>query len=145
MAHDQQMQNRTTYSDAELERRSQFDRSRPLERDETSDLISSDKVEGTAVYSTDGEKLGTIDHLMIGKRSGRVEYSVMSFGGFLGIGEHYHPVPWDALDYDTRRGGYIVNIDKGRLRDAPSYSRNERPEFNREYGENVYAYYGVLY
>tara|TARA_B100001057_G_scaffold68906_1_gene62687 strand:- start:659 stop:1096 length:438 start_codon:yes stop_codon:yes gene_type:complete len=145
MAHDQQMQNRTTYSDAELERRSQFDRSRPLERDETNDLISSDKVEGTAVYSTDGEKLGTIDHLMIGKRSGRVEYSVMSFGGFLGIGEQYHPVPWDALDYDTRRGGYIVNIDKGRLKDAPSYGRNEQPEFNRDYGENVYAYYGVMY
>lgn len=145
MTHTQDLQNRDSYSDSELDRRTQFDRSRPLERDETGNLISSNKVEGTSVYSTDGEKLGSIDHLMIGKRSGRVEYSVMSFGGFLGIGEQYHPVPWDALDYDTERGGYVVNIDKSRLKDAPSYTRNEQPEFNRDYGETVYAYYGVLY
>lgn len=145
MTHTQDMRTRNEFSESELDRRTQFDRSRPLERDETGNLISSDKVEGTAVYSTDGEKLGSIDHLMIGKRSGRVEYSVMSFGGFLGIGERYHPVPWDALDYDVQRGGYVVNIDKSRLHDAPSYARNERPEFDKDYGETVYAYYGVLY
>ena len=107
--------NRNTYSDAELTKRRDFDRSRPLERDETGNLISSNKVDGTAVYATDGEKIGKIDHLMIGKRSGRVEYAVMNFGGFLGMGESHHPLPWDALDYDTDRGGYVVNIDKDRL------------------------------
>ena len=137
--------NRTTYSDAELQKRRDFDRSRPLERDETSNLISSEKVDGTPVYSTDGDKIGTVHHLMIGKRSGRVEYAVMSFGGFLGIGESYHPLPWDTLDYDTDRGGYVVNIDKDRLKEAPSYKSSEQPSYDRNYGQTVYSYYGVMY
>ncbi|BBC71365.1 photosystem reaction center subunit H [Altererythrobacter sp. B11] len=137
--------NRSSYSDAELDRRREYDRSRPVERDETHNLISSDKVDGTPVYSLDGEKVGHIDHLMIGKRSGRVEYAVMSFGGFLGIGESYHPLPWETLDYDTDRGGYVVNIDKAKLRDAPHYEANAAPPFDRAYGQNVYTYYGVLY
>ena len=128
-----------------MKQRSQSDRSRTLDRDETTNLISSSKVDGTAVYATDGDKIGTVDHLMIGKRSGRVEYAVMSFGGFLGMGEDYHPLPWDALDYDTNRGGYVVNIDKNRLKDAPSYKRDSQPAFDRQYGETVYNYYGFAY
>ncbi|MBH5321489.1 PRC-barrel domain-containing protein [Erythrobacter sp. JGD-13] len=116
-----------------------------MERDASADLISSDRVSGTKVYATDGEELGSIDHLMIGKRSGRVEYSVMSFGGFLGINEKYHPIPWDALDYDTEKNGYVVNIDKSRLKDAPSIAKDERSGFNEDFGRNVYAYYGVMY
>lgn len=141
----QQLRNSPTFSEAELDRRREFDRSRPLERDETTDLISSEKVDGTKVFATDGEKIGSIDHLMIGKRSGRVEFAVMSFGGFLGMGESYHPVPWDALDYDTERGGYVVNIDKNRLKEAPYYEEGSRPQFDRQYGETVYNYYGVMY
>jgi len=72
---------------------------------ETDRLIASDKVEGTAVYNRAGESIGSIYNLMIDKRSGQVEYAVMSFGGFLGIGERYHPMPWKALDYDMRQGG----------------------------------------
>ncbi|AKH43416.1 hypothetical protein FHS61_000881 [Altererythrobacter atlanticus] len=139
------LRNEQTYSDAELGKRREYDRSRPLERDETSNLISSDKVDGTAVYATDGEKIGHVDHLMIGKRSGRVEYAVMSFGGFLGIGESYHPLPWDALDYDTERGGYVVNVDKDQLKEAPQYKAGNPPTFDRTFGENVYTYYGVMY
>ena len=69
---------------------------RPLEADETLSLISSEKVDGTAVYNRNGDRLGTVHHLMIDKFSGNVEYAVMSFGGFLGIGESYHPLPWSA-------------------------------------------------
>jgi hypothetical protein len=134
-----------TISDAELDRRRDYDRSRPLERDETTNLISSEKVEGTPLYSTDGEKLGSIDHVMLGKLSGRVEFAVAGFGGFLGMGEKHFPVPWDALDYDTDRGGYVVNIEKERLKDAPSYEHDSRPAYDRQYGETVYNYYGVLY
>jgi len=139
--------NRTqqSFSDAELDRRREFDRSRPLERDETDNLISSSKVDGTAVYSSDGEKIGRIDHLMIGKRSGRVEYAVMNFGGFLGMGENHHPLPWDALDYDTNRGGYVVNVDKDRLRNAPSHESSQQPSYDRDYGQTVYSYYGFIY
>lgn len=135
----------STRDRTELEQRRDFDRSRPLERDETSNLIASGKVEGTAVYATDGEKIGHIDQLMIGKRSGRVEYAVMNFGGFLGIGERQHPLPWDALDYDTERGGYVVNIDKNKLKDAPSYASGQQPPYDRQYGQTVYSYYGFVY
>lgn len=141
----QTLSNDLKFSGEELDRRREYDRSRPLERDESRLLISSDKVEGTQVYSADGEKIGSIDHLMIGKRSGRVEYAVMSFGGFLGMGESYHPLPWDTLDYDTDKDGYVVDIDKNRLKEAPSYTRDAAPDYNRGYGENVYAYYGVMY
>jgi PRC-barrel domain len=83
--------------------------------DETGDLISSDKVEGTAVYNRGGEKLGSIHSVMIDKRSGKVAYAVMSFGGFLGIGDRYHPLPWNVLTYDSRQGGYVVDLDRSML------------------------------
>ena len=141
----QTTQTHQTYSDQELEKRREFDRSRPLERDETSRLISSKKVEGTPVFNTKGEKLGHVDHMMIGKYSGRVEYAVMDFGGFLGMGEKHHPLPWEVLDYDTRLEGYVVDLDKDRLEQAPSFAHDQTPEYDRNYGETVYAYYGVIY
>ncbi len=114
-------------------------------RDETHNLIASDRVEGTAVYNTKGEKLGRIENFMVGKLNGRVEYAVMSFGGLLGIGEDFYPLPWSALDYDTGKGGYVVDLDKDKLKSAPSYQRDSEPEFDRQYGERVYNYYGVMY
>ena len=60
---------------------------------------------------------------MIDKRSGKVAYAVMSFGGFLGMGESYHPLPWEVLDYDERQGGYVVDLDKERLQNAPILRR----------------------
>lgn len=135
----------TKFDEKTLEERRQFDRSRPLERDESTFLISSSKVEGTNVFAPDGEKIGSIDDLMIGKRSGRVEYAVMSFGGFLGIGESFAPLPWETLDYDAERAGYVVNIDKSLLKDAPRFDRDNQPTWDRDYGQRVYAYYGVIY
>src|SRR2546423_1570558 len=92
------------------------------EVDETERLISSQKVEGTAVYNHEGENLGTVDHLMIDKFSGQVAYAVMSFGGFLGIGSSYHPLPWNALNYDVNLGGYRVDVNRARLEAAPRYT-----------------------
>jgi PRC-barrel domain protein len=111
--------------------------------DETSRLIASDKVEGTAVYNAQGERMGSIYTLMIDKYSGQVSYAVMSFGGFLGIGERYHPLPWKALTYDTRLGGYVVDVARDRLADAPSYGRDETPWSDPAYGRRVGDYYGV--
>ena len=82
----------------------------PPATNETSDLISSDKVEGTAVYNRSGDRLGSVYNFMVNKRSGKVAYAVMSFGGFLGMGASYHPLPWDQLTYDPVQGGYIVNF-----------------------------------
>src|SRR3546814_9785495 len=95
------------------------------ETDETNRLIASNKVEGAAVYNRQGERLGSVYNFMVNKREGTVEYAVMSFGGFLGIGESYHPLPWKVLTYDTDQGGYVVDLDKAMLEKAPSY-RSDR-------------------
>lgn len=113
----------------------------PIE--ETDRTIASDKVEGTAVYDRDGERLGHIHNFMIDKHSGEVLYAVMSFGGFLGIGEHYHPLPWKVLKYDEERGGYVVGINKDALKDAPSFAADNFPTFDARYGAGVYGYWGV--
>jgi hypothetical protein len=112
--------------------------------DETDRLISSDKAVGTAVYNRHGEHLGSVYNLMIDKYSGQVAYAVMSFGGFLGIGESYHPLPWRTLIYDTRKGGYIVDIDRTRLETAPSYTSSTAPNWSdRDYGRRIDDFYGV--
>ena len=92
---------------------------------ETHTLIGSDKVEGTAVYRSNGEKVGQIERVMIDKLSGKVAYAVMSFGGFLGIGEDYYPLPWSLLTYNPRLEGYEVNISDAQLKGAPKYSTHE--------------------
>jgi hypothetical protein len=112
-----------------------------LEADETDRLISSEKVEGTAVYDRRGERLGSVHHLMIDKYTGQVAYAVMSFGGFLGIGESYHPLPWKMLTYDTRLGGYVVDLDRRRLEGAPSYTSREMPNWDHSYTGRIDQYW----
>jgi hypothetical protein len=101
-----------------------------LAADETNRLISSEKVEGTAVYDRNGDHLGSVHHVMIDKYTGQVGYAVMSFGGFLGIGESYHPLPWKMLTYDTRLGGYVVDLTRSRLQGAPSYTARDLPNWS---------------
>jgi len=113
------------------------------DRRETTSLIGSDKVDGTAVYGADGEKIGSIERLMIDKISGKVAYAVLSFGGFLGMGEDYYPVPWSTLDYDTNLGGYRVNFTKDQLDQAPKYSESQGWNWSRENDRRVYDYYGA--
>jgi hypothetical protein len=117
---------------------------RAVATDETNTLISSDKVEGTAVYNREGEKLGSIHSLMIDKTSGKVAYAIMSFGGFLGMGDRYHPLPWSVLDYETSQGGYVVDLDRSKLEGAPTYSTSETPNWSdRRWGQQVHDYYGT--
>lgn len=116
--------------------------SAPVGTDETNRLISSERVEGTAVYDRKGERLGTVHHMMIDKFSGQVAYSVMSFGGFLGMGEKYHPLPWKMLDYDTYLGGYVVDFDRSRLEGAPAYSTTDVPKWSdRTYTTRIDDYW----
>jgi sporulation protein YlmC with PRC-barrel domain len=110
---------------------------------ETVDLIASDKVEGTNVYRSNGETIGEIERVMIAKRSGEVAYAVMSFGGFLGIGEDYYPIPWSRLTYNERLGGYEVNIDEKELQDAPKFGRREEWDWNDQHVSELNTYYGV--
>jgi len=86
---------------------------------ETTRLISSDKVEGTAVRDSNGDKIGTVEHVMLDKRTGRIAYAAMSFGGFLGMGSEYRALPWSALVYNSRLDAYELNVTEDQLRNAP--------------------------
>ena len=124
-------------------RQGQARTSESVEKDETTDLIASNKVEGTAVYNRQGEKLGEVYNFMVGKRSGEVAYAIMSFGGFLGIGQKYHPLPWNALTYDTGKKGYVIDANKERLMGAPTYAAGEEPFSQPEYGRQVKDYWST--
>ena len=111
--------------------------------DETASVIAASKVTGTNVYNTDGDHLGEIYDIMLEKRSGNIAYAVMSFGGFLGIGDKHYPLPWSMLKYDTRVGGYVVNLDKKVLEGAPSYGPRDRIDWDdQKWGRRVHDYYG---
>jgi sporulation protein YlmC with PRC-barrel domain len=105
-------------------------------------LIAADKVNGTNVYNTAGEKIGSVEDVMIDKTSGRIAYAVMSFGGFLGMGEKHHPLPWSTLRYDQEKGGYVVPVSKEQLQDAPSYVAREAMRLDDEtFGRSVHDFY----
>jgi hypothetical protein len=114
-----------------------------ISKDETFDLISSEKVDGTAVYNRDDEKLGSIQNLMLGKRDGCVRYAVLSYGGLFSMGDNLYPLPWEALTYSEDKGGYVVNLSKDQLdrNKAPSYPRGQEPSWNEDYDTRVRSYY----
>ena len=113
---------------------------------ETYDLIGSDKVEGTDVYGPDRNKIGYIERVMIGKRSGKVDYAVLSFGGFMGMGDDHYPLPWPTLTYNEELAGYQVNVTEDQLKNAPKYSNeNDWDWSDRNRGRKVYDYYGAAW
>ena len=109
------------------------------------ELISSRRVEGTPVYNRKDERLGAIHAVMIEKRSGKVAYAVLSFGGFLGMKEHVHPVPWEMLTYDVDMDAYVIDLTREQLENAPTMRLDEadRPR-DRDYDEEVSGYYGTM-
>jgi hypothetical protein len=107
-------------------------------------LIASDRVEGTAVRRPNGDKIGTIERLMIDKLSGKVAYAVMSFGGFLGMGEGYQPLPWATLKFDATMDAYVLELTDDQLRDAPTVNEEGRdPAYDRAWEEQVHRYYNA--
>jgi hypothetical protein len=117
---------------------------RATETRETASLIGSDKVEGTNVYRSDGDKVGQIERVMIDKISGKVAYAVMSFGGFMGIGEDYYPLPWSLLTYNPKLEGYEVNISEQQLKGAPKYGKHESWDWSdRGRDQTLHDYYKV--
>jgi hypothetical protein len=111
---------------------------------ETTSLIGSSKVEGTRVFNQSGDELGKIHEVMIDKVSGQVAYAVMSFGGVLGLGEKYCPLPWSALKYDTALGGYVADLNNEMLKTAPEYDI-AKPTWNLSYEEQLRKHYGPRY
>jgi sporulation protein YlmC with PRC-barrel domain len=107
-------------------------------------LIAAHQVQGTAVYNTALEKLGRVEDMMIDKRSGRIAYAILSFGGFLGIGDRRYPLPWEKLSYNTEVGGYIVDISNDVLEGAPSYAGEGSADWNDEaWSHGISSYYGA--
>jgi sporulation protein YlmC with PRC-barrel domain len=112
---------------------------------ETSRLISAEKVEGTSVYDTSGESVGTIKNVMIDKVSGQVVYATMASGGVLGIGSDYYALPWNVLKYNTNLGGYEIDVGRDKLQGAPAASESEvigKLE-DQDFGARVHDYYGT--
>lgn len=108
------------------------------------DQIRASKVSGASVYNGEGEKLGHIEDIVLNKRDGKATVAIMSFGGFLGMGESYHPLPWGSLHYDPDRGGYVVNVSREQLEGAPTYAREQEPDWNDPvFGRRLSGYYGL--
>jgi hypothetical protein len=107
-------------------------------------LIASDRVEGTPVRRTNGEKIGTIERLMIDKLGGNVAYAVLSFGGFLGIGHKHLPIPWTRLKYDRSLGAYHVDITDEELKRAPSFAADKDFDWgDRSQEVDIHNFYRV--
>ena len=113
------------------------------EQRESYDLIGSDKVEGTNVYRSNGERIGEIERIMLEKRSGKVAYAVMSFGGFLGFGDDYYPLPWALLTYDEALGGYKVDVTDEQLEGSPKFARDNWDFGDRAKEAALFDYYGT--
>src|SRR5882757_5847949 len=105
--------------------------------------IRASKVQGTSVYNTNGDSIGTVEDVVLSKQSHDIMFAVLGFGGFLGIGEKYHPVPWSLLNYDPDKGGYVVPMSKDVLKAAPAYNLDDLTKHDGQIRDNSYAYYKV--
>ena len=106
--------------------------------------ITASRVIGTAVYNTSGDRIGSIEDVMLEKMSNGIMFAVIGFGGFLGVGEKYHAIPWSTLDYDEDKGGYVVPFTKEQLQAAPSYDINDLTKGDGTVARDAsYEYYKV--
>jgi sporulation protein YlmC with PRC-barrel domain len=108
--------------------------------------ILASKVKGTAVYNGSGDKIGTVEDVVLDKQSNQIMFAALGFGGFAGIGEKYYPVPWSMLDYDENMGGYVVPLDKDRIKNAPAYELKDLTKHDGSLGnirEKSYSYYNI--
>ncbi|WP_420459790.1 PRC-barrel domain-containing protein [Neolewinella sp.] len=107
-------------------------------------ILSSTSITGTNVTNQKGENLGEIKDLMIDTESGRVNYAVLSFGGFLGLGDKYFAIPFEAFSVNTTTEKFVLNVSKDRLENAPGFDKDNWPKTNdHTYWNNLYTHYGV--
>lgn len=110
------------------------------------EAILASTVKGTAVYNTAGEKVGHIEDIVLDKTSDRILFAALGFGGLLGVGEKFHPVPWSLLDYDAERGGYVVPLSRTDIDEAPAYDLKELTRHDGNLASirtDSYAYYEI--
>jgi sporulation protein YlmC with PRC-barrel domain len=111
----------------------------------TSAILAS-RVKGTAVYNTAGDKIGTVEDIVLDKQSNQIMFAALGFGGLLGIGEKYYPVPWSMLNYSEDKGGYVVPLDKNNIDKAPAYDLKDLTKHDGSLGDirgTTYDYYKI--
>jgi sporulation protein YlmC with PRC-barrel domain len=107
-------------------------------------LMGADTLVGNDVYNDKDEDIGEIKEIMLDMSSGRVSYAVMSFGGFLGMGEKLFAVPWSALTLDTENKRFVLKVDKERLKDAPGFDKDHWPNMaDQSWMNGIHSYYGT--
>ncbi len=108
------------------------------------DLMGAETLIGNDVYNHKGEDLGEIKEIMLNVRTGKVGYAVLSFGGFLGMGEKFFAVPWTALTLDTENKRFVLNVEKDRLKNAPGFDKGKWPNMADEsWAKEIDSYYGT--
>ena len=106
-------------------------------------LMGADTLIGNDVYNHKGEDLGDIKEIMLDMHSGKVGYAVLSFGGFLGMGEKLFAVPWNALMLDTQNKRFVLNVEKDRLKHAPGFDKDNWPNMaDPSWAKEIHSYYG---
>jgi sporulation protein YlmC with PRC-barrel domain len=112
-------------------------------RDYTPHVLSSSSINGDEVYNAQGEHLGEIKELMIDLNSGQIAYAVLSFGGFLGIGDKLFALPWEAFTLNSEEKYFVLNVDKERFDNAPGFDKDNWPSSpDRSFIDSVYSHYG---
>ena len=107
-------------------------------------VLAADTLTGDEVVNLQNEDLGKIEHLMIDLGTGRIAYAVLSFGGFLGMGDKLFAIPWSALTVDTLEKRFILQVDKELLKRAPGFDKEQWPNMaDRAWGTQVFKYYGA--
>jgi len=107
-------------------------------------VLAADTLTGDKVVNLQNEDLGKIEHLMIDLATGRIAYAVLSFGGFLGMGDKLFAIPWSALTVDTVEKRFILKVDKELLKFAPGFDKERWPNMaDRAWGTQVFKYYGA--
>jgi sporulation protein YlmC with PRC-barrel domain len=107
-------------------------------------LLSASTLKNEKVVNAAGENLGNMEDYMVDLNNGRIAYCVLSFGGFLGMGDKLFAIPWQALTLDTVNKRFILNVDKERLKNAPGFDKDNWPDTtNPEWGTRIYSYYGI--
>ena len=111
----------------------------------TSAILAS-RVQGTAVYNNGGDKIGTVEDIVLDKQSNQIMFAALGFGGVMGMGEKYYPVPWSMLNYSEDKGGYVVPLDKDSIKNAPAYDLKDLTKHDGSLGnirEQTYSHYKV--
>jgi sporulation protein YlmC with PRC-barrel domain len=104
----------------------------PAEARDKSGVLKASDVIGTKVEGTDGKSLGSIKDLVIDPEDGEIQYAVLDFGGFAGLGDKYFAVPWEALEFDPTRKKLALDLHKKDLKDAPGFDKNNWPDLNEQ-------------